>query len=199
MITLLRFGNLTNLSYMQSSSTDSDPNTSTFSFVNMTATSYTSKYIIFQPYEQEDRNHNPLQTVPSNYTTIFNKFGSGYPFLDFNNKYVIEGSFFEPNLFAGLNWTQIIQQIQNPSTQLSIQVMSSANAITALICNLTGGAPSSVCSNPSITGLPISLTSYHQNANATLMASTASASSEKTENVALLRRFGATSLQSSQF
>jgi hypothetical protein len=158
-IALMRFGNVTGLEYMQSSSTDSDPNTSTFSFI---AAHYSSKYFVFQSYEQEDRDHNPLQTVPNNYSSVFASFGSGYPFLNFGNKYVVEGSFFEPTAFAGLNWTQILQQVQNPNTQIYTQVMSSANAITALICNLTGGSPASVCNNSSITGLQISPAAFQQ-------------------------------------
>lgn len=193
-IALMRFGNLTNLSYMQSSSTDSDPNTSTFSFVNMTAPSYTSKYIVFEHYEQEDRKHNPLQTVPSNYTSVFQRFGEGYPFLDFANKYVIEGSFYDPSLFAGLNWTQIVQQIQNPSTQLSVEVMSSANALTALICNMTDGSPSSVCTNPSIVPLSTSLTSYRESASPTFVAAATSPTLGNSYNAATLHRNDAASL-----
>lgn len=167
-IALMRFGNITGLSYMQSSSTDSDPNTSTFSFVNMTSSSYTSKYIIFEHFEQEDRSGQQLQTVPTNYTGVFNSYGGGYPFLDFANKYVVEGSFFEPTALANMNWTQIVQQIQNPSSQIYTQVMSSANAITALICSVTAGSPGSVCDNTSITGLSTSLTAYRQNPSASL-------------------------------
>ena len=198
-IALMRFGNLSNLTYMQSSSTDSDPNTSTFSFLNVTSSSYTSKYIVFEHYEQEDRNHNPLQTVPSNYSTVFTQFGSGYPFLDFANKYVIEGSYFEPTAFAGLNWTQIVQQIQNPSSTIYSQVMTSANAITALICNVTGGTPNNVCGNVSITGLTATLTSYHPSASATMLASTATPATYNTYSLALVRRVDILTISDSHF
>jgi len=167
-IALMRFGNLTGLEYMQSASDDADPNTYTFSFLTA---HYTSQYVVFQSYEQEDVNHAPLQTVPLNYTTEFNSYGA-YPYLNFGNRYIVEGSFFEPTAFAGLNWTQIIQQINNPNTQISAQVMSSANAITALICSLTGGSPNSVCSNQSITGLQISPASFHPTSNVAPLVST---------------------------
>jgi len=165
---LMRFGNFTNLKLMQSSPTDVYANTPTFSFYG---SSYSSNYLIFQPYEQEDRSGAPLQTVPTNYTTPFAHYGGNYPFLDFNNKYVIEGSYFFPTLFASLNWTQVIQQIQT-NTELSIQVLSSANAITALICNMTGGNPSSVCTNSAIVSLPITLVSYHPDSGPTLVVGT---------------------------
>jgi len=177
-ITLMRFGNLTGLTYMQSSAIDSEPNTYTFSFVGY---HYSSKYIVFEAYEQEDRSHNQLQTVPQNYTAIFNKFGA-YPFIDFNNKYTLEGSYYVPDTWSGLNWTQIIQQIRTPNSPISIQVMSAANALTAVICNLTGETPTSICNNPSITALPVTLASYNLGSNIQLTAGTPDRMPERQAN-----------------
>ena len=154
---LMRFGNFTNLSYMQSSSTDVYADSPTFSFYGST---YTSKYIVFQGYEQEDRNQNPQQTVPSNYTAVFQQFGSSYPFIDFANKYVASGSFYFPDQLDGKNWTQIIQLLSS-SNVLSNEVVTAANAMTAAICKVTPNALSSVCGNSSITTLTSVLAAYH--------------------------------------
>jgi hypothetical protein len=184
-ITMMRFGNLTNLLYMQSSPTDSEPNTYTFSFYGY---HYTSKYITVQAYEEKDVSGNPLQTVPSNYSTLFNTYGAGYPFLEFNNKYILEGAYFVPDNYAGLNWTQIIQQIRNPNTQISTQVMESANALTALICNLTGNNPANVCNNPSITALSSSLVSYQTTPGSVVTLNAVYEASEKWGQTALFQR-----------
>jgi hypothetical protein len=160
---LMRFGNFTNLSYMLSSSTDVNPDTPTFTFYGST---YQSNYIVFQGYEQEDRSQAPLQSVPSNYTSVFQQHGSSYPFINFADKYVVSGSFYFPDQLDGKNWTQIIQLLSSNNV-LSNQVISSANAITAAICKVTPNAPSSVCGNGSIASLTAVLTAYHPSGGVT--------------------------------
>lgn len=160
---LMRFGNFTNLSYMLSSSTDVYPDSPTFTFYGST---YKSNYIVFQGYEQEDRSQNPLQTVPSNYTGVFQRFGSSYPFINFADRYVASGSFYFPDQMAAKNWTQIVQLLSS-NNLLSNQIISSANAITAAICKVTPGAPSSVCANSSIARLAVVLAAYNQPAGST--------------------------------
>lgn len=155
-LALMRFGNFTNLAYMESSSTDVYPDSPTFSFHG---SSYTSKYIVFEGFEQEDRNQNPLDTVPGNYTTVFSQFGSSYPFININDQYVITGAFYFPDQLDGKNWTQITQLLSTNSI-VSNEVVTSANAITAAICKVTPNAPSSVCGNSSISGLTLLLTAY---------------------------------------
>lgn len=160
---LMRFGNFTNLSYMLSSSTDVYSDSPTFTFYGST---YRSNYIVFQGYEQEDRSQGPLQTVPSNYTGVFQQFSSSYPFINFADKYVMSGSFYYPDQIVGKNWSQIIQMLSS-NNPLSSQVISSANAITAAICKVTPGAPSSVCANSSIASLTVLLAAYHTSAGST--------------------------------
>ena len=60
-----------------------------------------------------------------------------------------------PELLAGKNWTQIMTSISKGDT-LGTQVKEGANAITALVCKITGGKPTSVCNDSSITILPVS-------------------------------------------
>jgi thiol-disulfide isomerase/thioredoxin len=165
-IALLRFGNFTNLHYMLSSSTDVFASTPTFTFYQ---SSYSSKYIVFQSYEEQDRSQNPLQSAPSNYSTVFQQFGGSYPFLDIGNKYVVSGAFDYPTLLDGKNWTQIAQLLggNNP---VSNEVIDSANVVTAAICKLTGGSPGSVCGTSSVSGLTVSLTAYNQSAKTSFAA-----------------------------
>jgi len=154
---LMRFGNFSSLDYMLSSPTDVYANSPTFTFYG---SKYTSNYIIFQGYELQDRSENTLQTLPSNYSSVFQHFGGAYPFIDFANQYVVSGSFYFPDQMTGKNWTQIAQSLSS-DTVVSNQIVSSANAITAAICKVTSNAPSSVCGNPSVSGLTTLLTAYH--------------------------------------
>jgi hypothetical protein len=165
---LMRFGNFSSLNLMLSSSTDVFPNSATFTFYG---SKYTSNYLVFQGYEQEDRSQNPLATVPSNYTAVFQQYGGAYPFLDFANKYVVSGSFFFPDQLTGRNWTQVAKLLSSNNI-VSNQIISATNAITAAICKVTSNAPSSVCGNGSISGLTTLLTAYHYSPGVSVQAGT---------------------------
>jgi thiol-disulfide isomerase/thioredoxin len=151
---LMRFGNFSNLSYMASSPSEGDYPTFTFH-----DSSYTSMYLIFHGYEQEDRNNQPQDTVPSNYTSLFQQYNSYYPFINFGNKYVISGAMVDPTPLGGENWAGVFKEI-NAGTTLGTQIKESANVITAVICKLTGNQPGSVCNQNPINGLTLELTSY---------------------------------------
>jgi hypothetical protein len=151
---LMRFGNFTNLKYMASSASEGDYPTFTFH-----ATKYSSQYLVFQAFEQQDRNNNPLDTVPTNYTSIFSNYGSSYPFIDFGNRWVISGAMMQPESLGNDNWNQVFGSIQSNDT-LGTQMKESTNVITALICKLTSNVPSSVCNQPQITEMTISIAAY---------------------------------------
>jgi len=155
-IALLRFGNFTNLEYMASSVSEGDY--ATFAFAQ---SSYQSRYLVFQPYEVYSRSANPFQTLPTNYSLAQAQYGkSTIPFLDFANKYVILGGLLsDPSLLGTKNWTQIVVSIQIGDT-LGTRIKQAANVFTALICKTTSGNPASVCSQSSIMGLTVGLTSY---------------------------------------
>jgi hypothetical protein len=153
---LMRFGNFTNLEYMTTSAAEGDY--STFAFA---ASSYSSSYLVFQPYEVKDRAGNPFETMPANYSLANQQYGgSSIPFLDFAGKYVISGGLLSnPGLLGTKNWTQIISSIQ-AGDSLGNQIRQAANVITAVICKTTGDKPASVCDQDSITTLTGSLVSY---------------------------------------
>ena len=152
---LMRFGTFTNLEYM-TSSVGPEGDYATFAFA---ASSYTSSYVVFQPYEVYDRAGNPFETLPANYSSADQQYGkSAIPFLDFADKYVISGPILsDPALLGTKNWTQIISSIQ-AGDSLGSQIKQAANLITALICETTGNKPASVCSQASITDTLVSYT-----------------------------------------
>jgi hypothetical protein len=163
-----RFGTFTGIKQIDSSSTDSAAaNIPTLSFLRA---SYTSKYLVFTPYEEEDRNEQPLVTVPSDVQSIFTTYDAnsqgngtvfdggngGIPFIDVANKYVSAGT---PEAFSpvetalegnGLTHVQIAQAVADPTSAIGTAMgakylVAEANYLSAAICNVNGNAPSSVC------------------------------------------------------
>ena len=77
--------------------------------------------------------------------------GGGIPFMMIGNRYAWAGSQYDPGVLAGKNFDEIVDGILDPTTELSREVGSAANYLTAMICELTGGQPTDVCSTPLIT------------------------------------------------
>lgn len=144
---LMRFGNFTGLQYMASGA-GSEGDFPTFTF---SSSSYSSPYVVFHAYEVQDRDRNPLVTVPGNYSTVWSSYGSGFPFMNFGNSYVVPSSTLLPGGLAGKNWSQVITGIST-SDSMGIQVRESANLLTALICKITNERPASVCTASPIAG-----------------------------------------------
>lgn len=164
---LMRFGNFTNLEYMQSSATDVFGNTATFTY---RAASYKSQYLVFQPIEAADRLGNALQTVPSNYTGEWQTAnGEAFPYINVADKYVVPEEFYVPTLFANLNWTQIVKLLGS-NTELTAQVDQSANALTAMFCKVDGNQPASVCGNGVVGSFETSIVDYRSSLRTTFIA-----------------------------
>lgn len=152
-VALDKFGNFTGIQYMQSSSTDVYPNTSTFTFVGAT---YTSKYVTLVTVEQADRNNQPLQSATTEETSLLTTYDTGgtIPFIDIGNTYAITSSQFLPSALrvgdsstgAAYNWTQISSRLNNASSIPALNVDGAANRLISAICKIDGGAPASVCS-----------------------------------------------------
>ncbi len=146
---LSRFGNFSNLHYMTSGS-GSEGDYATFTF---TGSSYSSRYVVFQAFEQEDRDRNVITQVPSNYSAEFN---NAYPFVNYGNKYILQTLIPTPGILAGKNWTQIYNDISANNPDGTV-IKEGANAVTALVCRLTSNQPGSVCNAYAITTTTIGL------------------------------------------
>ena len=164
-LSLSRFGNFSNLHYMTSASNEGDYATFTF-----TGSSYSSKWVVFQPFEQEDRNHAQLTTVPSNYSA---EFTNSYPFVNFGNRYLLQTLIPDTSIIAGKNWTQILSSISASDSTGSV-LKEGANAITAVVCRLTNNLPSNVCNQSSVVSSAIGLAAPY-GASGPVMAVRASA------------------------
>lgn len=153
-LALMRFGNLSNIKYMTSSSTDYAASTPTFTFVN---SGYSSQYINFLPVETANNTGAPLQTLQQWQNTTFFKYdvptsacpsGGCIPFIDFGNRTVQLGADYSPMIIHPYTWAEIINMLNDTSTPVSQAVIGSADVFTAQICAINNYTPSSVCSAP---------------------------------------------------
>ena len=143
LIALDRFGNISGLEYMLSSSTDVYPNTPTFTLANVT---YESKYISLLAYEYQNRNHQTLQALPQNVYQLWQEYGHGsIPFIYVAGLYYQVGSTVSPSILSGKNWTYAFSQLNNLSSPFAQQVYSTANILTAEFCIADNNQPYNVC------------------------------------------------------
>ena len=174
---LSRFGTFRDLKETTSGGSG-DGEVPTFSFLGST---YTSRYIVFSPYESEDREEppRPLQQVPAYAAALYAKYdgvgvagaepfnsgGAGIPFLDLANRYVSAG---DPAAFASL-WQPggplydggpgrqaIADGIRDPSSGTGTYIdgaafIAEANFLSAAICSVDGHAPAGVCDSTGVT------------------------------------------------
>ncbi len=151
-IALMRFGSFSGLHYMTSSAADVFPNTATLTFYNST---YASSYISFIPVETATNKpdpainfYYPLQSLNSSESTTLSNYdkGSSIPFIDFGNSSLQVGSAINPQMIGGDNWSTIVGILGNPNSQITEEILGTANLYTAAICEKTGNLPASVCS-----------------------------------------------------
>jgi Domain of unknown function (DUF929) len=167
---LSRFGTFTGLTTTHSSSTDSDPNTPTWTFYKST---YKSDYITFTSVEETTnaRQGNSsstsvpyvtLQTPTSAQQALGQAYdpGGSIPFIDMGNKYVQVGNLapLDPTILAGKTWAQIGTAMNDPSSAIGKAIIGNANYMTAGICKLTSNQPASACT-PAIQKLEANLAS----------------------------------------
>jgi len=151
-VALSRFGTFSPLKGIHSSSTDVYPNTATLTFYNST---YTSKYLVFTPIENENLNHNTLVSPTPAEQALWTKYeppGNGYPFIDIGNRFVTAATY-NPQVLQHLTWSQIAADLHIASTPPAQGAVGSANLLTAAICKITGNMPANVCTTAPVTSL----------------------------------------------
>ena len=159
---LSRFGTFHNLGVTHSSSSDVFPNTPTLSFHGAT---YTSKYLSFQGVEMQSNQvsgnfYATLDTPTADQQKLLSTYDAApyvaasaagsIPFIDFANQAVVSGSSYSPQLLAGMTADQVAAALSDPSNPIAQAVGGTANAFTAILCNLTGDQPAGVCVSPAV-------------------------------------------------
>jgi thiol-disulfide isomerase/thioredoxin len=144
-VALSRFGTFSGLHGIHSSSTDIYPSTPSLTFYKST---YRSKYLTFVPVETttEDKNVT-LQTPTTQQNQVWQKYDpqGNIPFIDFGNKYLINGVTFNPQVLQGKTWSQVASALNDESSPIAQGADGSANVITAAICKMTNDQPANVC------------------------------------------------------
>lgn len=148
-IALSRFGTFSGLKTTTSSSSDSYPNTPTFTFHNA---SYRSQYVDFQAVETTDRDRNPLETPTAAQQALVSNYDTSgsIPFVDFGNRYAVSGAMYLPDVLSGMTWQAIADALTQPDSAQAKAILGSANLVTAAVCKLTTEQPATVCSSSSI-------------------------------------------------
>jgi hypothetical protein len=172
-VALSRFGSFSNLHLIHSSNNDIYTNTATFSFYK---SSYTSKYLVFDPVEMFSNKPVPhgyatLQKPTAAENALMAKYDAppyvpstqsgSFPFVDIGNQYLVIGSQYTPSDLGttqsvspghfGLTWTQIASDLKNPASPVAKDIGGAANSITAAICKITNNAPAAVCNSAAAT------------------------------------------------
>jgi hypothetical protein len=162
-VALSRFGTFTGLGTTHSASADVYPDTATLSFHGAT---YTSAYLEFQGVEMQSNQRSGntyavLDAPTAAQQQIMQRYNAppfvsadaagAIPFIDFGNRYLVSGASYSPQLLAGLSGDQIAGALKDPASPVAKAVDGSANAITAVLCKLTGGQPGQVCTGPAVT------------------------------------------------
>jgi Domain of unknown function (DUF929) len=168
-VSLSRFGTFSGLKTIHSSSSDTDPNTPTWSFYG---SKYTSPYISFASVEEttNERQGNSsntstpyvtLQTPTAAQQALVNQYdpgANGYagaiPYIDMGNKYVEVGNLspYSPTVIDGKTWSEIGAALSQPKSAIAQGILGSANYMTAGICKMTNNQPASACT-PAIQAL----------------------------------------------
>jgi uncharacterized protein DUF929 len=165
-VALSRFGTFHKLGNMQSSSTDIDPNTQTFTF---SKASYTSPYIAFKADEYLS---NQATTAGTGYTILMkptpeearlvtafdtSKYfpqsltpgSSGFPFIDFGNK-ILQDTLYDPSILQNVSRDQIAGGLSDAKNPITAVIVAGANYLSASVCHMDGAQPAAVCSSKGV-------------------------------------------------
>ncbi|WP_433608987.1 DUF929 family protein [Dactylosporangium sp. CA-139114] len=161
-IALSRFGTFSGLTLTTSAADDAYPNTPTLSFHGA---KYTSQYLAFQGVETTTNKrvggqYAPLDQLTPAQQQVLAKYNAppyvpqdsagAIPFMDFANKAIQAGASYSPQLLANHTHQQVLDAIKDPNSQLGRAIDGSANAMTALLCKITGNQPADVCSSAAV-------------------------------------------------
>ena len=165
---LARFGTWSGLGEMQSSSSDIDPGTQTFTFYKATLDSSliglraverysnipdaaTGYYTELEPLSKADQ-----KLINTYYTSkylpdVTDNNEVGIPFVDIGNRaFVYQSSQFSPSILQNLSREQIASGLDDPTNPVTQAILASSNYLSAAVCDVDGGQPSAVCKSKGV-------------------------------------------------
>lgn len=146
---LSRFGTFSGLKPTTSSSTDTFPDTPTWSFVGST---YKSDHVVLEAVETKDREGKPIQELTGENLALFQKFNpqGGIPWISYGGTHATDGATVNAALFEGATYNKIIAGVLDPTSEIGKSVDAQINAISAQLCTLTKGQPTNVCTSKAV-------------------------------------------------
>jgi len=174
-VALSRFGTFSKLYQTTSSSTDVYPSTPTFTFYSALYSGpvYTSSYIDFVPVETQGNvqdssgNYPTLQTPTAAQQNLLNTYDAppytdsssagSIPFIDIGNRYVLSGASYSPQDLANLQWQDIANDLADPNSTVSKDILGTTNYLTAALCTMTHQQPGNVCNTTTIQSIEQSI------------------------------------------
>jgi hypothetical protein len=166
-VALARFGTFAGLSLTRSAHDDVYPDTATLSFHGA---SYSSPYLAFEGVEvatnqRQGGAYAPLDTLTTAQAAVVHTYNAppyvsadaagAVPFTSFGNRYLMFGASFSPQVLAGRTQLEIAGSLARPDEPTAQAVLGAANAITSVLCQLTGGQPAQVCAGPAATAYTV--------------------------------------------
>src|SRR6516164_453692 len=154
-VALSRFGTLTPLHGIHSTSKDVYPSTATLTFYK---SSYHSNYLAVTPVETMTVDKTTLQNPTNAQNAVWARYEPnpqtrGFPFVAFSNKQVMKGYFYNPAVLQGKSWSQIAAALHDPTSPIAKSVLGAANYITGAICQMTNNQPADVCNSAAVTAV----------------------------------------------
>ena len=166
-VALSRFGTWSNLGNMTSYAHDVYPSTPTFTFVKA---KYKSSYIAFTSVEEYTNYLNKaktyyqaLQKPTAEQIKLVKKYDNGkyvqglsssdgnpIPFMTFDNKFIVSGASYSPDLLTNLTRTQIATGLSDSTSPVTDAIIASANYQSAAICSMDNNMPSNVCTSSGV-------------------------------------------------
>lgn len=148
-VTLDRFGTLTRLFEVSSSSQDVDPNTPSFTFFGSL---YKGVLTMFNGIEAENTNGQPHMSTPRPLQRLNQKYNPEqfFPFLDIANSEILAGSSFDPSTLAGLTQGAIAADLTNASNPVTQAIVTESNYFSAAVCAADHDRPNAVCSSAGV-------------------------------------------------
>ncbi len=144
-----QFGQFTNL--RTSTNQAGQSGFGTIPTFDLTHAGYTSRYVTFAHVDTADRAGNPLQTMSSSESALFNQYdSSGSIPLVLIGGYAQTGSGYSPGDIDGKSFAEVQHTLQQGDASFARDINAEANVISALVCHADGGLPVSVCARPAI-------------------------------------------------
>jgi hypothetical protein len=113
----------------------------------------------FRRPELSNGDYTVLQPSTPEETSLYNTYTSakyfpsapgGLPFADFGNRVVVSSSSYNPDVLHGLSREQIATDLTDPTSPVTVDIVATANYLSAAICLIDGDRPGSVCQSSGV-------------------------------------------------